>query len=231
MRSHSFWDSINYAIEGIVHALKTQRNMKFHFIIAFFVMVGSLFFDITKLELIAIFLTIVFVIAMEMINTVIEIVIDMITKEYSYRAKIAKNISAGAVLIAAANSIMVGYLVFMEDLRNFSLNLINEIKQQPFHLTFINLGLLFIVVISLKSARKEGTPLEGGMPSGHSAMAFSIATIIIFLSENILVTALVLFLAVIVAQSRIQTETHSVWEVVTGGLIGILLTLIIFQFL
>ena len=88
-----------------------------------------------------------------------------------------------------------------------------------------------MLVISLKAARKRGTPLEGGMPSGHSAIAFSIATIIIFLSENILVTFLVLFLAVIVAQSRIQTKTHSIWEVITGGLLGILLTLIIFQFL
>lgn len=231
MNSHSFLDSINYAIEGIIHALKTQRNMKIHFLIAFLVMVISLFLNITKLELIALFLTIVFVIAMEMINTVLEIIIDIVNPEYSYRAKIAKNIAAGSVLMAAANSIIVGYLIFMDDLSYLSLNLLKKIKRQPFHLTFINLGLLFILVISLKASRNRGTPLKGGMPSGHSAIAFSIATIIIFLSENILIAFLVLFMALIIAQSRVQTGTHSIGEVITGSILGILLSLIIFQLL
>ncbi|MFW6006394.1 MAG: diacylglycerol kinase [Bacillota bacterium] len=231
MDSHSFWESINYAIEGIVHALKTQRNMKIHFLLAFLVMLGSLFTNISKLELIALSVTIAFVIVMEMLNTVLEIIIDMLTPEYDYRAKIAKNIAAGAVFMAAANSVMVGYLIFMDDLSQLSLKLLIQIKQQPFHLTFINLVLLFILVISLKAAQKKGSPLKGGMPSGHSAIAFSTATIIAFLSENILIITLVLFLALLVAQSRVETETHSLWEVVSGGILGILLTSIIFQLL
>ncbi len=229
MESNNLWDSINYALQGIVHTLKTQRNMKIHFIIAFLVLTGSLFLEISKQELILLFIAISLVLAMELVNTALEIIIDMLTREYSFRAKIAKNISAGAVLISAFNAITVGYLIFVDEIADFSLNVIREIKQSPFHLTFINLGLLFILVISIKSLSKKGTPLKGGMPSGHSAIAFSIVTIIVFLSENILIGTLVLLLALFVVQSRIQSKTHTIVEVFLGALLGIFLTLIIFQ--
>ena len=231
MHKNNFWDSINYALQGLVHTLKTQINMKIHFFLAFVVLFGSLFFNISKIELVLLFFTIFFVIAMEMVNTAVEIITDMVAKEYNYHIKIAKNIAAGAVVISAINAVIVGYLIFVDQLNNLSLELIYHIKQQPVHLTFINLGLLFILVISLKAYRMEGTPLKGGMPSGHSAIAFSVATIMIFLTENFLVTSLVLFLALIVAQSRVQTGTHSFLEVLTGSILGILLTLIVFQLL
>ena len=229
MKSNNLLDSINYALQGIVHTLKTQRNMKIHFIIAFLVLTGSLFLEISKQELILLFIAISLVLAMELVNTALEIIIDMLTREYSFRAKIAKNISAGAVLISAFNAITVGYLIFVDEIADFSLNVIREIKKSPFHLTFINLGLLFILVISIKSFSKKGTPLKGGMPSGHSAIAFSIVTIIVFLSENILIGTLVLLLALFVVQSRIQSKTHTIVEVFLGALLGIFLTLIIFQ--
>jgi diacylglycerol kinase (ATP) len=80
-----------------------------------------------------------------------------------------------------------------------------------------------------KSFSKKGTPLRGGMPSGHSAVAFSIWTIIILVTRNPLVGLLTLIVAVLVAQSRVRQEIHSGWEVVVGSLLGILATLLCFQ--
>ncbi|MFW6238005.1 MAG: diacylglycerol kinase [Halanaerobiales bacterium] len=231
MQVDNFWGSLNYALQGIIHTFKTQRNMRIHFSLAFIVLVGSLLLDVSKLELLALFFAIVFVLGMELINTSVEIIVDMITDRYSYRARIAKNIAAGAVFLASVNAMIVGYLIFLDELKELSLSLIQYIKQNPSHLTFINLGLLFLIVISMKAATGKGTPLRGGMPSGHSALAFSIMAMVALLTEDFLLTTLVFILAIFVAQSRLHTRTHSFLEVVTGGLIGVLLTLIIFQLL
>ncbi|MDI3547714.1 MAG: diacylglycerol kinase [Halanaerobiales bacterium] len=231
MQVHSLIDSFNYALEGLIHTFKTQRNMKIHFTIAFLVLFGSLFLDISRLELILLFASIAFVIAMELVNTAIEVVIDMISKEYRYQARIAKNIAAAAVLMAAVNAVVTGYLIFLDEIRSLGLNLLLEIKKEPAHLTFINLGLLVIIIIALKAKDGGGTPLQGGMPSGHSAISFSIATIIVFLTRDIVVATLVFLLALMVVQSRLQSKTHNLLEVLTGALIGILLTVIIFGLL
>lgn len=231
MQIHSFWESFNFALKGISHTLKTQRNMRIHFILAFLVLILSLLLDITKNELIILFFSISFVIAAELINTSIEIVINMLSQQYSFQARIAKNIAAGAVFMAAVNFLVIGYLIFFNKLRRLTLDLILEIKQQPFHLTFINLSLLFIIVIYLKALNERGTPLKGGMPSGHSAIAFSIVTIITYLSGDILIASLAIILALSVIQSRLESGTHDLPEVITGALVGILLTMVIFQLL
>ncbi len=231
MKINSLVDSFNFAIGGLVHAFRTQRNMKIHFLMAFLVLVSSLFFDISKLELIILFFSISLVVAMELINTAIEVVIDMVCEEYHLGAKIAKNIAAAAVLIASINAVIVGYLIFRDELGTISFSLLNYIKEKPSHLTFINLGLLVIIITTLKAAVGKGSPLQGGMPSGHSAIAFSLATIIIVVTLDIIIATLVLLLAFLVVQSRLETRTHSFLEVFTGALVGILLTIIIFQFL
>src|SRR6056297_1795104 len=224
-------DSFNYALEGLVHTLKTQRNMKIHFALASLALIIGLFLGISRIELILLFLSIVFVIAMELINTSVEVVVNMISEQYSYQARIAKNIAAGAVFMAAINAIIVGYLIFFDRLFSFSLTMINHIQREPSHLTFINIALLLILVVTLKAWAGRGTPLEGGMPSGHSAVAFSLVTIITFITGNILVGTLGLLLAFLVVQSRIQSGTHNIMEVFIGGLLGVLLSLIIFQLL
>ncbi|MFW6381322.1 MAG: diacylglycerol kinase [Bacillota bacterium] len=230
MRWYGFFESFNFALQGIVHTLKTQLNMKVHFLLAFLVLGGSLLFEISRLELIILFITIVLVIALELINTAIEVIVDMVSQEYSLRARIAKNIASGAVFMAALNAVLVGYLLFYEQLSVLSLDLIHHIKQNPSHLIFINLGLLLILIIYLKARSESGTPLQGGMPSGHTAIAFSLVTIILMLSTDFLVISLVVILALMIAQSRLETGAHNFWEVLIGALLGITLSLIIFQF-
>ncbi|MFW6287922.1 MAG: diacylglycerol kinase [bacterium] len=227
MRFDRLLDSFNYAIEGLVHTLKTQKNMRIHFAIAFLVLLASLFIEISKTELIIIFFSITLVIALELINTAIEVMIDMIASEYRYRAKITKNIAAAAVFMASINALVVAYLIFIDDIRAFSMDLLSHIKQEPVHFIFINLALLFIIIIALKTKKGRGTPLEGGMPSGHSAIAFSLFTLVVYFSDDIIIISLVFLLTFLVAQSRIQSKTHNFLEILAGAFIGIIFTMII----
>src|SRR6266545_3774952 len=111
-RAPNLIESANFAFEGIIHVLRTQRNMRIHVLAAAVVLIAGLATDVDRLELIALLLAIAFVLIAEMINTAIEAAIDVATTAFDPMAKLAKDIAAGAVLIATVNAIAIGYLVF-----------------------------------------------------------------------------------------------------------------------
>ena len=165
--------SFNYAFEGIIHVLRTQRNMRIHFGIALVVLIAGLAVDVSRLELIALLLAIAFVLIAEMLNTALEAAIDVATTSFDPMAKLAKDIAAGAVLIATVNAIAIGYLVFSGQVANRSERLLDKLRDAPAKLTLISLVVVIIVVIATKAISGRGTPLRGGLPSGHAAIAFA----------------------------------------------------------
>lgn len=230
MRVRKLLDSFNYAFEGIIYALKTQRNMKIHFIVTVIVLVASLFFNFSKVEIILLLLTITLVLIAEMINTSIESTIDLITDQYNIFAKIAKNVAAGAVLIAALNAVVVAYLIFFHRLNPYTHMVLTRVRQSPIHITFIAFLVVIFITIGLKAYFGKGTAMQGGMPSGHAAISFALATSITFISENMFIGTLSLLMALLVCQSRIETRIHNVYEILVGAVIGIIVTVIFFQF-
>ena len=148
----------------------------------------------------------------------------------STAAKIAKDIAAGAVLIAAANAVAVGYLVLADRLTRPSARLVNSLGDAPINLTVIALVLTLIVVIAIKAITGTGTPLRGGLPSGHAALAFGCCGDHVHRHRppcrHLL---LALIMALLVSQTRVEAEIHTPYEVVAGAVIGTLVTLILFQ--
>lgn len=108
----SLLSSFKYALEGIWHALKNNRNLRIDFLFAFLVVLLGLYFQITSLETIILTITVLLVISSEMINTSLEEMVNLITNEHRKEAKIAKDVAAGMVFIAAIGSIIVGIFVF-----------------------------------------------------------------------------------------------------------------------
>ena len=202
--------------------------MKIHIISAMAVLIACFFFDISKAEFLALAITITMVITAELVNTAVEAVVDLNTNYYHPLAKVAKNTAAGAVLVTAINALLVGYIVFWDKLSNFSYGVIHKIKHSEPYMIFIALVIVVLTVVIVKAVFGEGTPLKGGMPSGHSALAFSISTAIALITEKSICIILAYLMAFITAQSRVDSEVHSVFEVVVGGILGVLLTLLIF---
>jgi diacylglycerol kinase (ATP) len=227
--------SFNHAFQGLVESVRRGRNMRIHFAIALVVLIVSLFLNLTKLELAAVIIAITFVIGAELFNSAIEAVVDLLTDEYHHRAKAAKDLAAGAVLIAAINALVIAYLVLADRLSRFSLELLLAIRRSPTHLTIVALGVVIALVIVIKATVRRGTPLSGGLPSGHAALAFAGWTAVTFLvggrAEGLLVSAIVFAVAVLTAQSRLETRIHSLLEVVLGALLGVVVTTLIFQLL
>jgi diacylglycerol kinase (ATP) len=232
-RPPSIIESFNYAFEGIIHVLRTQRNMRIHFAIAVAVLVAGLAVDVSRLELIALLLAISFVLIAEMINTAIEGAIDVATTSFDPMAKLAKDIAAGAVLIATVNAIAVGYLVFSGQIANRTERALDKLRDAPAKVTLISLVVVIIIVIATKAISGRGTPLKGGLPSGHAAVAFAgwmAATYVLSDTEHrFLVSTLTLIMALLVAQTRVESGVHSTLEVAYGGLLGALVTLTLFQ--
>ena len=225
--------SLNWAFEGVIHVLRTQRNMRIHFALATAVLILAFSYGVTKLELMALLVAISFVLIAEMVNTAIEATIDLSTTSFDPLAKIAKDIAAGAVLIAAVNAIVVGYLVFADRLTQPSSRLVTRVREAPSNLTLIALILIILIVIASKALTGQGTPLSGGLPSGHAALAFGGWTAITFIvdDQRVVVSFVALIMALLVAQTRVESGIHTVSEVVLGAVTGTLVTMILFQVL
>lgn len=111
-KGQKFRKSLGFAIAGLIYTLRTQRNMGIHLIIALGVFLAAFIFRISTVEFLLLTLVIVLVMVLEMVNTAIETVVDMYTLEYSPRAKIAKDVAAGAVLLASAGAVLIGIIIF-----------------------------------------------------------------------------------------------------------------------
>jgi diacylglycerol kinase (ATP) len=233
-RRPSIIESFNFAIEGVIHVLRTQRNLRIHFAVAVIVLVLAVLVGVSKIELIALLIAIAFVLVAEMINTAIEGAIDAATTSFDPMAKLAKDIAAGAVLISAVTAVAVGYLVFAGKAADKSARVLDRIRDAPAELTLIALVLTVIIVIATKAWTGSGTPLRGGLPSGHAAIAFACwmaATYIVGESHRFVVSALTFVMAFLVAQTRVESGVHSALEVAYGGALGALVTLSVFQLL
>ncbi len=110
-RSATLWRSFGYAWQGLRYVLRTQRNFRIHLAVTAVVVALGLFAGLGWLEWAVIAVMVVIVLAGEMINTVIEAVVDMVTQEYHPLAKVAKDVAAAAVLLAAVGAAVVGLLV------------------------------------------------------------------------------------------------------------------------
>jgi diacylglycerol kinase (ATP) len=231
-RSTSVIESFNYAIEGVIHVLRTHRNLRIHFLLAIAVLVAALWVGVDRFELIALLISISFVLVAEMINSAIEQAIDVATTSFDPLAKLAKDVAAGAVLIASVNALAVGYLVFSHEIGRSASKGFEQLHDAPVKLTLIALLLTVLIVIATKAFTGRGTPLRGGLPSGHAAVAFAgwmAATYIVGAHDRFLVSTIMLIMALLVAQTRVESGVHSALEVAYGGLLGALVTLGVFQ--
>jgi len=169
-----------------------------------------------------------------MINTAVEAAIDVATTAFDPLAKLAKDIVAGAVLIATVNAVAVGYLIFSEQVGDRGSRLLERISNSPPHVTLITLVLTGIFVIAMKAFTQRGTPLRGGWPSGHAAIAFAGWMLVTLILEDyehrFLISTLVFIIALLVAQTRVESGIHSSLEVIYGAALGTLLALAVFQF-
>jgi diacylglycerol kinase (ATP) len=238
VRSKSIADAFQHAIDGIVHAYRTQRHVRFHFYVIVPTLLTAQLLQFDRIKMVILFFAISLVLICEMFNTALEAAVDLFTDKYHPLAKHCKDIAAGAVLIASLNAVTVGFFLFFDERRTKESieDVMNGLSKAP-HIADILLILTVTVTILLtlvfigKVWGRKGTPLRGGIISGHSALAFFLACVVAFSTASWTAAIVAFALAALVAQSRIEGNIHTFRETVWGALLGILVTLIVFQVL
>ena len=228
MRPNNWIESLNCAIEGILWAVKSERHLRYHFIAALALLFLALFFRVSALEFFLLILAALLVIFAELINTAIETVVDLVTDDYHELAKRAKDIAAGAVLVTSVGALILGYLVLSGHLFALFDSEPTLIRSPQGTVPLAALLMVVILVVLLKAHYNRGTPLHGGMPSGHSAIAFSIAVSVLLSGSGLPLGALVILLAILVSRSRLLMRIHSPKEVWLGAGLGTAVTVMVF---
>lgn len=225
LKPSSWLESVNCAIEGILWAAKTQRHMRWHCLSAVAVVVVALFFRISASEFMLLALAVTLVLFAELINTAMEVLVDLVSPEFHPLAKRAKDVAAGAVLVTAIGAVVMGYFALSHYLFPPLGQGMALLSRPPGELAVFSVLAVILLVVLLKARFGAGTPLHGGMPSGHSAIAFSIATSITLSQVGPVVSLLAIGVATMVSHSRLLLGIHSFKEVLAGGLLGIGVTL------
>jgi diacylglycerol kinase (ATP) len=232
MVPHKVIDSFNAAVAGIVYVLKTQRNMRFHFLAAVGVLIASVVLEMAFEDLLFLLSAIVLVFLAEMFNTAVEMTVNLVQDSYHPLAKVAKDVSAGAVFLVSIYALAVGYLVFFTRgylSRPLAVSL-GAIRSSKWDVAFVTLAAVSILTIIVKVVCHRGTPFRGGLPSLHSALAFSIFTLAALIPQTpLLVVVLVFALAFLVSQSRIASRIHTFAEVASGAVWGAALTFFLYK--
>ena len=227
----NFIDAWRNAINGIIYATTTQSNIKKQLLIAVFVVIVSLFFELSKAEFLIFMFTIVLILFAEMVNTAIETVVDLYTDLYHPKAKIAKDVAAGGVVITAINALIVAYFLFFDKISDIGLQFIRNIVSSPIHLAFSTIIIVIIAILSLiaiATTNKHKVLNKKFMPSGHTALSFAANTIVWLITDNIVILTLSLIMAILVSESRIEAKKHTLSEVIFSACVGIIMVLVIY---
>ena len=235
LKNDNFIEAWYNAINGIIYTATTQRNFRIQLVLAVIVLALSLFYGLGTTEFLCLVFALFFVIFAEMVNTAIETVVDLFVDVYHPKAKIAKDVAAGAVVLSACNALIVGYFIFFnaENMKAISDSIFNNMVKSPQHLAFVAIILVVIAEIAIKascSKKKERGQLikEGFVPSGQSAVAFAALTAIWINSKDIVTFTLALVLSLLVVGNRVYNNARTKAEVVFGACMGVLIVMLVY---
>ncbi|MBQ8043307.1 MAG: diacylglycerol kinase [Clostridia bacterium] len=230
-KNKTFFSATKNALNGIIHAFKTEKNLRNDYIIGALVLFVSLFFDFTRTELICLVLTIGFVIFAEMINSTVEYIVNLVKTEYDLNAKAAKDIAAGGVLIASIISVIVAYLLFIDKIRQASTALLTTVLSSKVHMLVTILFVVTILVVILKGifSKDKDNNYVKAFPSARVTVSFSLSTYLFVITKNLIVGGVALALSIMVSSIKRENDKTTMIQIILSALIGILLVVSVYQ--
>ena len=228
-RKRSLLHALNNAVEGFIHTVRSERNMRIHFLCAFLILLAAFFFGVQREDWLSLCMVTSLVLIAEMINTAIERILDLLHPKYNESVGMVKDISAGMVLVSVVNALIFGFFIFAKYWRMPFEFVAMRLRHSVGYLLFVSILAVVFLVVYGKAHAKKGTPFRGGVVSGHAAVAFSLWTVLVFTVTDLFVIAVGFLLALLVAQSRLRSKIHSLWEVIAGALVGVSITAFFFK--
>ena len=229
LHNSNFFDACKNAVNGIIYGTTTQSNVKKQLVIIAFVLLVSLFFDLSKVEFICLIFACVLIIFAEMVNTAVETVVDLYTDIYHPKAKIAKDVAAGAVVITALNAVIVAYFLFFDKIGQMGNSIYQTVINSPTYLAFVVVALIIIIAVALKAAKIQDRKNNKSLIISCQSMLASAAVVGTWIAtENLVALSFAVILAIMICMNRVESKERTVVEVILGVLIGILITILMY---
>lgn len=228
-KNKSIFSAMKNALNGLIHVFRTEKNLRIDYVIGVLVFCTSFFFNFTKTEFACLCLTIGFVIFAEMINSTIEYMVDLLTDKYDERAKAAKDIAAGAVLIASAIAVIVAYFLFIDKIKGASLMIFSQMLNSNTHLLATILFIVILLTVILKGVFAKTRNYVKAFPSARIVISFGLATFLLLITKSILVGGVAFALCFIITELKRENEKVHLAYIILSALLGTLLVLIVYQ--
>ena len=219
-----FVKSMNFAIEGILHAARTQRHIRYHLFASLMLLVACFTLGINRDEFIILTIVATLVIVAEMINSALEEMVDLACPRKNEKARVIKDMAAGAVLLVAGVALVVAYYLIKPYVLFFIKHGVSIAKHTSGDIAVGSIIIVMLLVIVIKAVTGKGLPLRGGMPSGHSAVMFCLWVAFTYITGKWFISVPLFILAAAVAYSRVYQKIHSWLEICVGSALGALVT-------
>jgi diacylglycerol kinase (ATP) len=234
MRARTVLESYRFAMDGLVRMLETEHHVRYYFVFIVAVLALSVVLRVNKTELILLTFTIALVLVAELANTAVEMLVNLTTESYHPLAKAAKDVAGAMVLVSTTTALLVGALIFLDRMRlrqwlHEPLHREADPLRAMLHVIYVGIPIVAVLVVLGKLRARRGTITRGGALSGHSALAAFLATAAWYLGASGGVMVLAVGLWLLVAQSRIDAGIHSLWEVLAGGALAVVVAVVLFQ--
>jgi diacylglycerol kinase len=217
--------SFRFAYEGIKYALTTQPNMKIHFFISFVTLISALFFRLPVLHILFILLAITLMIVTELLNTAVEKTVDLAMPDSHPIAKIAKDVAAAAVLVAAVFAVAVGMIVFYDPVDRWFHG--NGGGGQTFTpaAVWIYFSLVALTVVVAETRFSKNRMIR---PSLWTAAAFAISTLIALQVTETLAALLSYALSILFLMMLYRRKGRTLLGLFLGAVLGVAITVLAF---
>ena len=213
-KNKTFFTALGHAIDGVIRAFKTERNLRIDYVIGLAVFLCSLFFDFTKTEFACICLTVGFVIFAEMINSAVEYIVD---------------IAAGGVLIASGVAVIVAYFLFVDKIHYATTHILESILSSKLHILATIIFAIILLAVILKGIFGKSDKFSEAYPSARVALAFALTTYSYIITREIFVVAITFLLSMMIAQIRVENTKVKPIYMIFSAVLGVLVVLIIYQ--
>ncbi len=229
VKNKNFFTSLKHSVEGIIKAFKTERNLRIDYFIAVTVLLAGVVLGLNKTEFVCLALTIGFVIFSEMMNSVAEYIVDLVTDKYDDRAKAAKDIAAGGVLVSSSIAVVVAYFLFIDKLKGATTSFIGAVTASNTNIFFTIMFMLVVLILILKGLFGRGEDYSKSGPSMRVALAFGLTTYVWIITRNLLVGVVCGILSFIIFGMKIANSRARTINIILSALLGILIVLIVYQ--
>lgn len=229
VKNKNFVTALHHSVDGIIKAFKTERNLRIDYFCAVCVLLAGVILGLSKTEFVCLCLTVGFVIFAEMMNSVVEYIVDLVTDKYDDRAKAAKDIAAGGVLMSSSISVIVAYFLFADKLKNASSNLLTAIFSSNSNILFTIVFMIVILIVILKGLFGRGEEYAHSGPSLKVALAFGLTTYACIITRSYLVGCICGLLSLMIFGMKVNNTKAKTSNIVFSAILGIIIVLLVYE--